>query len=182
MVLLADVSGSMAGYSEVLLRFAHAAVRRPQGRVEAFTVGTRLTRVTRELSHRDPDRAMRAVADVVLDHHGGTRLGPLLAEFLDRWGQRGMARGAVVVVLSDGWERGDVTELADAMVRLSRLAHRVLWSNPRMAREGFAPIAGGMAAALPHCDALVPGHSLAAFEDLAAMIRSARSPGGSRHA
>lgn len=169
-VLLADISGSMAAYSDVLLRFAHAAVRRPAGRVEVFTVGTRLTRVTRPLSHRDPDRAMRAVADEVPDSHGGTRLGPLVREFLDRWGQPGMARGAVVVVLSDGWERGDVEELGEQMARMSRLAHRVIWCNPRMARTGFAPIAGGMAAALPYCDDLVPGHSLAAFEQLAASI------------
>ncbi|NUR43854.1 MAG: VWA domain-containing protein [Streptomyces sp.] len=170
-VLLVDVSGSMAPYADALLRFAHAAVRGP--RTEVFTVGTRLTRVTRELSHRDPDLAMAAVSAAVPDWRGGTRLGVLLREFLDRWGQRGMARGAVVVLLSDGWERGDPELLAAQMRRLRRLAHRVIWANPRKARPGYAPLAAGMAAALPSVDAFVEGHSLAALESLAAVVRGA---------
>ncbi|MER6183738.1 VWA domain-containing protein [Streptomyces sp. NPDC001652] len=170
-VLLVDVSGSMAPYADALLRFAHAAARGP--RTEVFTIGTRLTRVTRELSHRDPDLAMRAVAAAVPDWRGGTRLGVLLREFLNRWGQRGTARGAVVVVLSDGWERGDPEVLAAQMRRLRRLAHRVIWANPRRARPGYAPLAAGMAAALPSVDAFVDGHSLAALESLAAVVRGA---------
>ncbi|WP_086730521.1 vWA domain-containing protein [Streptomyces carpinensis] len=170
-VLLVDVSGSMAPYAEALLRFAHAAAR--GRRTEVFTIGTRLTRVTRELSHRDPDLAMAAVAEAVPDWRGGTRLGELLREFLDRWGQRGMARGAVVVLLSDGWERGDPRLLAAQMARLHRLAHRVIWANPRKARPGYAPLAAGMAAALPSVDAFVEGHSLAALERLAAVVRGA---------
>ncbi|KAB1140391.1 VWA domain-containing protein [Streptomyces luteolifulvus] len=170
-VLLVDVSGSMAPYADALLRFAHAAVRGQ--RTEVFTIGTRLTRVTRELSHRDPDLAMAAVAGAVPDWRGGTRLGELLREFLNRWGQRGMARGAVVVVLSDGWERGDPELLAAQMRRLHRLAHRVIWANPRKARPGYAPLAAGMAAALPSVDAFVEGHSLAALERLAAVVRGA---------
>jgi uncharacterized protein with von Willebrand factor type A (vWA) domain len=170
-VLLVDVSGSMAPYADALLRFAHAAARGP--RTEVFTLATRLTRVTRELTHRDPDLAMRAVAAAVPDWRGGTRLGVLLREFLDRWGQRGMARGAVVVVLSDGWERGDPELLAAQMRRLRRLAHRVIWANPRRARPGYAPLAAGMAAALPSVDAFVDGHSLAALESLAAVVRGA---------
>ncbi|MFD3841804.1 VWA domain-containing protein [Streptomyces sp. NPDC058642] len=170
-VLLVDVSGSMAPYADALLRFAHAAARGP--RTEVFTIGTRLTRVTRELSHRDPDLAMRAVAAAVPDWRGGTRLGVLLREFLNRWGQRGTARGAVVVVLSDGWERGDPEVLAAQMRRLRRLAHRVIWANPRKARPGYAPLAAGMAAALPSVDAFVDGHSLAALESLAAIVRGA---------
>ncbi|MFD7994086.1 vWA domain-containing protein [Streptomyces mexicanus] len=170
-VLLVDVSGSMAPYADALLRFAHAAVR--GRRTEAFTIGTRLTRVTRELSHRDADLAMAAVAEAVPDWRGGTRLGELLRAFLDRWGQRGMARGAVVVVLSDGWERGDPRLLAEQMRRLHRLAHRVVWANPRKARPGYAPLAAGMAAALPSVDAFVEGHSLAALERLAAVVRGA---------
>ncbi|MDT7840695.1 VWA domain-containing protein [Streptomyces justiciae] len=169
-VLLVDVSGSMAPYADALLRFAHAAVRGP--RTEVFTIGTRLTRVTRELSHRDPDLAMAAVSAAVPDWRGGTRLGALVREFLD-WGQRGMARGAVVVVLSDGWERGDPELLAAQMRRLRRLAHRVIWANPRKARPGYAPLAAGMAAALPSVDAFVEGHSLAALESLAAVVRGA---------
>ncbi|WP_406439748.1 vWA domain-containing protein [Streptomyces sp. NBC_01613] len=170
-VLLVDVSGSMAPYADALLRFAHAAAH--GGRTEVFTIGTRLTRVTRELSHRDPDLAMTALAAAVPDWRGGTRLGELLREFLNRWGQRGMARGAVVVVLSDGWERGDPELLGAQMRRLHRLAHRVIWANPRKARPGYAPLAAGMAAALPSVDAFVEGHSLAALERLAAVVRGA---------
>jgi uncharacterized protein with von Willebrand factor type A (vWA) domain len=170
-VLLVDVSGSMAPYADALLRFAHAAVR--GSRTEVFTIGTRLTRVTRELGHRDPDTARAAVGAAVPDWRGGTRLGELLRAFLDRWGQRGMARGAVVVLLSDGWERGDPALLAGQMRRLHRLAHRVIWANPRRARPGYAPLAAGMAAALPSVDAFVDGHSLAALERLAAVVRGA---------
>lgn len=172
-VLLVDVSGSMAPYADALLRFAHAAAR--GGRTEVFTVGTRLTRVTRELSHRDPEAALAAVAAAVPDWRGGTRLGELLRAFLDRWGQRGMARGAVVVLLSDGWERGDPALLAGQMRRLHRLARRVVWSNPRKARPGYAPLVAGMAAALPSVDAFVEGHSLAALEWLAAVVRGAET-------
>ena len=170
-VLLVDVSGSMAPYADALLRFAHAAAR--GGRTEVFTIGTRLTRVTRELSARDPDLAMAAVAAAVPDWRGGTRLGELLREFLNRWGQRGMARGAIVVLLSDGWERDDPALLGAQMRRLHALAHRVVWANPLKARPGYTPTAAGMAAALPSVDAFVEGHSLAALERLAAVVRGA---------
>ena len=172
-VLLVDVSGSMSAYADALLRFAHAASRRRHGPTEVFSIGTRLTRLSGELAHRDPDRAMGAVGEAVPDWSGGTRLGELLKAFLDRWGQRGMARGAVVVVLSDGWERGDVTLLGEQMARLSRLAHRVVWANPRKGQPGYEPLAAGMAAALPHCDAFVAGHSLAALEHLARVVGDA---------
>ncbi|MEU2054934.1 vWA domain-containing protein [Streptomyces bungoensis] len=175
-VLLVDVSGSMAPYADALLRFAHAAVR--GGRTEVFTIGTRLTRTTRELAHRDPDLAMAAVAAAVPDWRGGTRLGELLREFLNRWGQRGMARGAVVVLLSDGWERGDPELLGAQMRRLHALAHQVIWANPRKARPGYAPLAAGMAAALPSVDVFVEGHSLAALEELAAAVRGAAGAAG----
>ncbi|MDQ6648514.1 MAG: VWA domain-containing protein [Actinomycetota bacterium] len=174
-VLLVDVSGSMAPYADALLRFAHAASRR--GATEVFTIGTRLTRVTRELGLRDPDSAMAAAAAAIPDWSGGTRLGELVQAFLDRWGQRGLARGAVVVVLSDGWERGDPALLGSQMARLGRLAHRVVWANPLVAREGYAPLAGGMAAALPYVDDFVAGHSLAALERLAAVVAGGRSGG-----
>lgn len=177
-VLLADVSGSMAAYADVLLRFAHATARGHRARTEVFTLGTRLTRVTRELGLRDPDLAMRAVGQRIPDWSGGTRLGETLKQFLDEWGQRGLARGAVVVVLSDGWERGEVALLAEQMGRLARLAHRVVWANPRAGRTGFAPTAGGMAAALPHCDALVAGHSLDALEHLARVVAGATTDAG----
>jgi uncharacterized protein with von Willebrand factor type A (vWA) domain len=176
-VLLVDVSGSMALYADAVLRFAHACVRQ-RPRTEAFTVGTRLTRVTRELGARDADAAMAAVSAVVPDWSGGTRLGEELKAFLDRYGQRGAARGAVVVVVSDGWERGDPTLLGEQMHRLHRLAHRVVWVNPHKAREGFAPLTAGMRAALPWVDDFVEGHSLAAFERLGELI----SQGGSADA
>ena len=169
-VLLLDVSGSMEAYSDILMRFAHAATQAVASPTEVFAVGTRLTRVTRELTQRNPDAAMAAATAAVADAGGGTRLGELLKEFLDRWGQRGTARGAIVVVLSDGWERGDPALLGEQMARLRRLAHRVVWVNPRMGGAGYRPTAGGMAAALPHVDALVAGHSLAAFEHLAEVL------------
>jgi hypothetical protein len=183
-VLLVDVSGSMSAYADALLRFAHAASVRPVSGaapgqraggppVEVFTVGTRLTRVTEEMRHRDPDRALADVAAAVPDWSGGTRLGDLLKAFLDRWGQRGMARGAIVVILSDGWERGDVHLLAGQMGRLHRLAHRVVWANPRKGQDGYQPLAAGMAAALPHVDQFVSGHSLEALERLASVVRDA---------
>jgi uncharacterized protein with von Willebrand factor type A (vWA) domain len=177
LVLLLDVSGSMAPYADALLRFAHVAARRRTG-TEVFTIGTRLTRISRELRHPDADLALAAVARAVPDWSGGTRLGELLRAFLDRWGQRGTARGAVVVVASDGWERGDPRALAEQMARLRRLAHRVVWVNPHRGKPGYAPLAAGMAAALPHVDDFVSGHSLAAYEELAAVLAGE----GSRHA
>jgi uncharacterized protein with von Willebrand factor type A (vWA) domain len=172
-LLLVDVSGSMSAYADALLRFAHAASRRRGAPTEVFTIGTRLTRVTRELTSRDPETAMAAVAAAVLDYSGGTRLGVLLREFLDRWGQRGMARGAIVVIMSDGWERDDPALLGAQMRRLALLAHRVVWCNPRKGRPGFAPLAGGLAAALPHVDDFVAGHSLAALQRLARVVAGA---------
>jgi uncharacterized protein len=145
-----------------------------------FTIGTRLTRVTRELGSRDPDAAMAAMAAAVPDYAGGTRIGVLLREFLDRWGQRGMARGAVVVIMSDGWERGDAALLGEQMRRLSRLAHRIVWCNPRKGRPGFAPLAAGLAAALPYVDDFVAGHSLAALERLASVVAGTSSREESR--
>jgi uncharacterized protein len=181
-VLILDVSGSMATYARALLRFAHATVvTRGMQRTEVFTLGTRLTRVTRELGGRDPDAAVMAAAAAVADWSGGTRLGAGLGSFNDHWGIKGAARGAVVVILSDGWDRGDPSELAAEMVRLSRVAHRIVWANPLKASPGFAPLARGMAAALPFVDNFVEGHSLAALEHLAEIIvGSERAFSGSR--
>jgi uncharacterized protein len=172
-VLLIDVSGSMTPYADALLRFAHAAVRAHPVATEVFTIGTRLTRVTREMRLRDPDRALAASGAAIPDWSGGTRLGEVLKAFLDRWGQRGTARGAVVVVCSDGWERGDTALLAEQMARLRRLAHTVIWVNPHKGRIGYEPLTGGMQAALPSVDVFVSGHSLAAFEELAGVIARA---------
>jgi hypothetical protein len=168
-VLLCDVSGSMEPYARGLVRFLHAAVV-GRGQVEAFALGTRLTRITRELSSRDPDAALAAAADRVVDWSGGTRLGEGLRQFNDEWGMRGMARGAVVVIMSDGWDRGDPTELAEQMERLHRVAHKVVWVNPLKSSPNFAPLARGMAAALPHVDDFVEGHSLASLEHLAQVV------------
>jgi uncharacterized protein with von Willebrand factor type A (vWA) domain len=143
------------------------------GAVEVFTVGTRVTRVTRAMRLRDPEQAIVAAGHTVPDWSGGTRLGQTLQAFLDRWGQRGMARGAVVVVFSDGWEIGDARLLGDQMQRLARLAHRVVWANPHRGSEGYQPVQQGMAAALPHVDAFVAGHSLAAFADLMEAVADA---------
>jgi uncharacterized protein len=168
-VLLLDVSGSMEPYARAFVRFLHAAVV-GRTKVEAFAMGTRLTRITKELSSRDPDAAVRAAALRVTDWAGGTRLGEGLRTFNDTWGIRGMARGAVVVVLSDGWDRGEPEVLAEQMARLARVAHKVIWVNPLKATPGYAPLAQGMAAALPYVDAFVEGHSLAALEELAEVM------------
>ncbi|MGY1849666.1 vWA domain-containing protein [Blastococcus sp. SYSU DS1021] len=173
-VLLVDVSGSMTPYADALLRFAHAAVRARPASTEVFTIGTRLTRVTRELRLRDPDRALAAGGQAIPDWSGGTRLGEVLKAFLDRWGQRGTARGAVVVVCSDGWERGDTGLLREQMARLRRLAHAVVWVNPHKGRTGYEPLTGGMQAALPSVDHFVAGHSMAAFEELSGVLQEPR--------
>jgi uncharacterized protein with von Willebrand factor type A (vWA) domain len=173
LVLLVDVSGSMEPYADALLRFAHAAVRAAPLRTEVFTLGTRLTRVTRELRRRDADLALSDAGHAIPDWSGGTRLGDVIKAFLDLWGQRGVARGAIVVLCSDGWERGDPALLGSQLARLSRLAHRVIWVNPHKGRDGFAPVTGGMVAALPHLDELVAGHSFDSLQRLAAAIATA---------
>ena len=172
-VLLIDVSGSMSPYADALLRFAHVAARTRPASTEVFTIGTRLTRVTVEMRHRDADRALAAAGAAIPDWSGGTRLGEVLKAFLDRWGQRGTAREAVVVVCSDGWERGGTELLREQMARLRRLAHAVVWVNPHKGREGYEPLTAGMQAALPSVDHFVAGHSLAAFEELAAVLARA---------
>lgn len=173
LVLLIDISGSMAGYADALLRFAHAAVRSAPLRTEVFTLGTRMTRVTRAMRHRDPDTALAAAGSCVPDWHGGTRLAEALHAFLDRWGRRGTARGAVVVLCSDGWERGDPAALAEQTQWLARLAYKLIWVNPHRGKAGYAPLAGGMAACLPYVDDFVAGHNLATYEHLAEVISHA---------
>lgn len=169
LVLLLDVSGSMSLYAQALLRFAHAIVCARQ-KVEVFSMGTRLTRLTRELSTRNFAEALRSATGSVRDWSGGTRLGETLEVFNNRWGIPGMARGAVVVILSDGWDRGKPEQISEQMLRLSRVAYKIIWVNPLKATSGYAPLAQGMAAALPHVDLFVEGHSLNALEDLAELI------------
>jgi uncharacterized protein len=172
-VLLIDVSGSMSPYADALLRFAHAVTRAAPTSTEVFTIGTRLTRLSRQLRARDPQEALVAASRAVPDFAGGTRLGETIRVFLDRWGQRGLARRAVVVLFSDGWERGDASLLGEQLARLRRLAHRVLWVNPHAGRDGYAPVQSGIAAALPHVDGLLAGHSLATLEELLREVRRA---------
>ena len=163
LVVLCDISGSMAPYSRACIQLLHAAAG--SSRAEVFTFATRLTRLTRALAVSDPDTAMRLAGSVAPDWASGTRIGAGLKEFLDDYGRRGLARGAVVVVVSDGWDRGDPALVEEQMARLGRLAHRIVWINPRRSAPGFAPLAGGMAAALPYCDALVGGSTLATLAD-----------------
>lgn len=169
LVLVLDVSGSMEPYARALLRFVHAAVAGRQ-KVEAFALGTRLTRITRELNSRDPDVALHDAGQRVLDWSGGTKLGVGLRQFNDEWGVRGLARNSIVVVLSDGWDRGDPDELATQMQRLQRVTHRLVWVNPLKVTPGYAPLARGMAAALPYVDDFVEGHSIHAMQELAHVI------------
>ena len=178
LVLLVDVSGSMSAYADALLRLAHrfshpGPTRGTPGAVEVFTLGTRLTRVTRAMRMRDPERAIVAAGETVPDWSGGTRLGEGLRIFMDRWGQRGLARGSVVVVFSDGWERGDAALLGEQMRRLHRTAHRVVWVNPHVGKAGYLPVQQGIVAALPYVDDLVAGHSLATFADLIEVVADA---------
>jgi uncharacterized protein with von Willebrand factor type A (vWA) domain len=169
LVVLLDISGSMEPYARALLRFMHAAVVGRQ-RVEAFTFGTRLTRITKELTSRDPDKALAQTSTQVSDWSGGTRLGECLRSFNDSWGISGMARGSIFVVLSDGWDRGDPEILAEQMQRLNRVAFRVIWVNPLKVSPGYAPLARGMAAAMPFIDDFVEGHSLEAMRQLTEVI------------
>jgi hypothetical protein len=165
LVMLCDISGSMEPYTRAYLQLLTCAAGAGAG-AEVFVFATRLTRLTRALATRSPDQALRRAAAAAPDWSSGTRIGEALRTFNDRYGRRGMARGAVIVILSDGWERGDPQLVGREMARLARLAHRVVWVNPRAAASGFSVAAGGMVAALPHCDALVSGHSFAALGEV----------------
>lgn len=166
LVLILDVSGSMAAYSRPLVEFAHAAAQAGD-RVEAFCFGTRLTRITRALRTRNPSRALAAVGSAVSDWEGGTRIGESLKELIDRWAGRSALRGSVVVLCSDGLERGDPELLTRQMERLARLAHQVVWVNPLAGSPQYEPLARGMAASLPFVDVFLPGHNLESLESLA---------------
>jgi hypothetical protein len=177
LILILDVSGSMADYSRSLLQFAYSAQRagrqagphgaRPRARVEVFCFGTRLTRITRALDRRRPDDALRRATEAVVDWEGGTRIGASLDTFVRDWGRRGLCRGAVVVICSDGLDRGDPDVLATAMERLSRLSYRIVWLNPQAGGPGGAL---GMTVAAPHIDVILPGHDLSSLEELATLL------------
>jgi uncharacterized protein with von Willebrand factor type A (vWA) domain len=169
LVLLCDISGSMEPYARAYLQFLTCAAGSGP-KAEAFVFATRLTRLTRALASRNPERAIQRAAAAAPDWSSGTRIGDALREFNDRHGRRGMARGAVIVILSDGWERGDPMLVGREMERLARLAHRIVWVNPRVGAGGFSVQSGGMVAALPHCDALVSGHNFQALTEVAEAI------------
>jgi hypothetical protein len=170
LILILDISGSMADYSRNLLQFAYSA-NRAAARTEVFCFGTRLTRLTRALTTRRPDAALERAAQAVFDWEGGTRIGESLDAFVRDWGRRGLCRGGVVVICSDGLDRGDPAVLAAAMERLSRLCHTLVWMNPHKGdNASFRPSTVGMMAAAPHVDVLLSGHDLRSLEELAALL------------
>jgi uncharacterized protein with von Willebrand factor type A (vWA) domain len=170
LILILDVSGSMADYSRNLLQFAYSA-KRAADRVEVFCFGTRLSRVTRALDHRRPDDALELAAQTVFDWEGGTRIGASLDAFVREWGRRGLCRGGIVVICSDGLDRGDPEVLAGAMERLARLSHRVVWMNPHKGdNRNFRPSTLGMMVAAPHIDVTLSGHDLSSLEEFAALL------------
>jgi hypothetical protein len=170
LILILDVSGSMADYSRHLLQFAYSA-KRATARVEVFCFGTRLTRITRALDHRKPDDALERAAGVVFDWEGGTRIGASLDAFVRDWGRRGLCRGGIVVICSDGLDRGDPEMLAMAMERLARLSYRVVWMNPHKGNDPhFRPSTLGMLAAAPSIDLILSGHDLSSLEELATLL------------
>ena len=170
LILILDVSGSMAEYSRNLLQFAYSA-KRAADRVEVFCFGTRLTRVTRALDRRRPDDALELAAQEVFDWEGGTRIGASLERFVREWGRRGLCRGGIVVICSDGLDRGDPETLAAAMERLARLSHRVVWMNPHKGDDqNFRPAVLGMMVAAPHIDLMLSGHDLSSLEEFATLL------------
>ena len=168
LVLICDVSGSMERYSRLLMIFAHAIARRED--LEAFVFSTRLTRITRMLRQRDVDRALDSVSKRVHDFSGGTRIGDALGDFNRHWARRVLGHGAVVIIVSDGWDRGDPSQLTAELIHLRRSAHRLIWLNPLLGTEGYEPLTRGMAAALPYCDDFLAAHNVAALEDLGKLL------------
>jgi uncharacterized protein with von Willebrand factor type A (vWA) domain len=170
LILILDISGSMADYSRHLLQFAYTA-KHAAAKVEVFCFGTRLTRITKALEHRRPDSALAQASSAVVDWDGGTRIGASLDTFVRRWGRGGLCRGGVVVICSDGLDRGNPEVLEAAMERLARLSHRIVWLNPHKgSNPNFRPSAVGMMVAAPHIDLLLSGHDLASLEELAALL------------
>jgi len=169
LVVLCDVSGSMDAYARALVLFLHAAVGSGPG-VEAFAFGTRLSRLTSELGTRDPESALEKCTEAVTDWGSGTRIGASLKEFNDVYGKRALSRGAVVVIVSDGWERQNPELVGREMARLARAAYAVVWVNPLKGNPEYQPLAGGMRAALPYVDRFLSGHNLRSLEELAAVL------------
>ncbi len=192
LVVLCDISGSMEPYARAILQLMYVAARSSSAaggggsgfsgpsrddtrpRTEVFTFATRLTRLTPLLASASPETMLAKAGEAAPDWAGGTRIGAALRDFNDRYGVRGMARGAVILIISDGWETGDPALLGAQMARLHRIAYRIVWANPRTQSERFRPEVGGMAAAWPYCDAVVSAHNFAALDDLLAALRTSR--------
>ncbi|WP_406277598.1 VWA domain-containing protein [Streptomyces sp. NBC_00191] len=172
LIVLCDISGSMEPYARAMLQLLYCAAR--AARAEVFTFATRLTRLTPTLRRAGPDDALTRAGRAAPDWSGGTRIAECLAEFNERFGRRGMAHGAVVAIISDGWDTGAPADLATHMARLSRVVYRVVWVNPRTASPRYRPLVAGMAAALPYCDAVVSAHNLAALDDFIAALSAPR--------
>ncbi|MFF1738348.1 vWA domain-containing protein [Streptomyces mirabilis] len=172
LIVLCDISGSMEPYARAMLQLLYCAARATHA--EVFTFATRLTRLTPVLRRSGPDDALARAGRAAPDWSGGTRIAECLAEFNERFGRRGMAHGAVVAIISDGWDTGAPADLATQMARLSRVAYRVVWVNPRTASPRYRPLVAGMAAALPYCDAVVSAHNLAALGDFTALLSAPR--------
>jgi uncharacterized protein len=168
LVLICDVSGSMESYSRLLMIFAYAIARRED--LEAFVFSTRLTRITRQLRQRDIDKALDSVTKNVHDFSGGTRIGEALADFNRHWARRVLGHGAVVIIVSDGWDRGDPSQLTAELIHLRRSAHRLIWLNPLIGSQGYEPLTRGMAAALPYCDDFLAAHNVQALDDLGRLL------------
>ena len=168
-VLIVDVSGSMAGYSRALIQFAYGA-RRASQRVEVFCFGTRLTRLTGALATRDPDTALSEATELVVDWDGGTRIGESLNTYAKQWGKQSFTRGAIVIICSDGLERGETSQISAALERISRQSHAIIWVNPLKGDPNFQPLARGLIAAMPYIDAMVAGHNLIGLNGLAQVL------------
>ena len=179
LVVLCDISGSMARYAQILLHFVHA-VANDRDRVSVFLFGTRLSNITRQLRHRDPEVAFQMVANIVPDWSGGTRIGDSLAAFNRLWSRRVLAQGAVVLLMSDGLDRGEADGLSAEMARLHRSARRLIWLNPLLRWDGFQPRSQGIRAILPHVDEFRPVHSLASLRDLVTLLSRPAPPRAER--
>lgn len=174
LVVLCDISGSMENYSRMLLHFIHA-LRERETQAECFVFGTRLTRITRQLRTRSVERALRGVSDSVVDWSGGTRIGESLKQFNFAWARRVLRPGAVVLIISDGWDRGDPQLLAREMARLKRSVYRIIWLNPLIASDDYAPLTLGLQAALPYVDDFLPAHNFTSLQDLARLLQKLNS-------
>jgi uncharacterized protein with von Willebrand factor type A (vWA) domain len=171
LVVLSDISGSMERYSRMLLHFIHALTHGLKDTtVEAFVFGTRLTRITRHLRYKDVDESLDELSEVVYDWSGGTRIGEALKAFNYQWARRVLGRGAVVLVISDGWDRGDLTLLGKEILRLQRATHRLIWLNPLLGSDEYKPVQRGMATVMPCVDDFLPVHNLASLEQLAEVL------------